>query len=170
MRLKQRSALELIGVVAGAIAAVAGAVGGVLALAGPGPPADDPQAELGVTSFEKGVTRGDFVRRHPTATAPAMGDATAGGVFSLDLRFHDFDGSRCELTWTMYDDAIDAPVRGLVDRPGGKFDLTRPFVHLTPVAWVPAPRNAEAVYVIFRLHDGEEPCGSPFQSNTYSLE
>jgi hypothetical protein len=170
MWLKQRSALELIGVVAGAVAGVAGAIGGVLALTGGGTPPPDPQAELRVTSFEKNVTRGDFARRYPTAALPGSSDATVGGVFSLDLRFHDYDGRRCELTWTMYDDAIDAPVPGLADRPGGTFELTRPFVHVTPVAWVPAPRNVVDMYVIFRLRDGDEPCGSPFQSNTYALE
>jgi hypothetical protein len=171
MRLKQRSWLEQVGLVAGAVAAVAGAVGAVLALTGGPDPA--PQADLKVTRFEPNVTRGDFVRRFPesaSAELAAQDPATVGGVLFLDLAFRDFDGRRCELTWTMHDDADDAPIPTLVEQPAGTFELREAFVHVTPAVWVPAPTQVEDVYVIFELHDGEVPCGSPFQSNTLAVE
>jgi len=178
MRLKQRSTLELVGVVAGAIAAVAGAIGGVAALAGGGPPPAPkpvPQADLKVTRFEPNITRGEFARRYPESAPRALtereGEAM-GGVLVLDLGFRDFGGHRCTLTWTMYDDANDAPMGdpALVDQRAGTFDLHDPYVHLIPAVWIPAPTRVEAVYVIFSLRDGEMPCGSPFQSNTIALE
>jgi hypothetical protein len=177
MRLKQRSTLELVGVVAGAIAAVAGAIGGVAALAGGSPPVPKPvpQADLKVARFEPNITRGEFARRYPESAPRALtereGEAP-GGVLALDLGFHNFDGHRCRLTWTMYDDATDVPMRNpaLVDQRAGAFDLREPYVHLFPAVWIPAPTRAEAVYEILQLRDGPTPCGSPFQSNTIALE
>ena len=177
MRLKQRSTLELVGVVAGAIAAVAGAIGGVAALAGGGPPVPKPvpQADLKVTRFEPNITRGEFARRYPESAPRALTERKAeamGGVLVLDLGFRDFGGHRCKLTWTMYDDANDVPMRNpaLVDQPAGEFELRDAYVHLIPAVWIPAPTRVESVYVVLQLRDGETPCGSPFQSNTIALE
>jgi hypothetical protein len=171
MRLKPQTWLEHVGLVAGAVAGVAGAIGAVLALTGGPEPV--PRADLKVTRFEPNVTRGEFVRRFPAASSPAAQDPeTVGGVLFLDLAFYDFDGRRCALTWTMHDDADDAPMAdpALVDQPAGTFELGEPFVHVTPAVWVPAPTGVEDVYVIFELHDGEVPCGSPFESNTLAVE
>lgn len=168
MRLKQLSAVELVGVVAGAVAGVAGAVSGVLALTGGPQPV--PQADLSVTRFEPNVTHAEFARRFPKAEVGRQKPDAVGGVLFLDLEFRDFDGHRCALTWTMHDDADDAPLRGLVDRPAGKFELRDAYVHVAPAVWVPAPTRVEDVYVEFRLRDGETPCGSPFQSNTLAVE
>ncbi len=159
---------ELVGVIGGAITAVAAAVGAVVAVAGGPEPV--PQADLSVTRFEPNVTHGEFARRFPTAQAGDQKPEAMGGVLFLDLAFHDFDGHRCRLTWTMHDDADDAPMEGLADRPAGEFDLRDSYVHETPAVWVPAPTRVEDVYVEFRLMDGQTPCGSPFQSNTLAVE
>ena len=168
MRLTQLSAIELVGVVAGAIAGVAGAVSGVLALTGG--PAAVPQADCSVTRFEPNVTHAEFARRFPKAEVDAQDPDAVGGILFLDLDLRGFDGRRCRLTWTMHDDADDAPIKGLVDRPADELDLRDPYEHLTPAVWVPAPTRVEDAYVEFRLRDGETPCGSPFQSNTLALE
>jgi hypothetical protein len=173
MRLNQLSALELVGVVGGAVAGVAGAISGVLALSGGPQPV--PHANLSVTRFEPNVTRGEFVRRFPesaSASLRAQDAETPGGALFLDLTFRDFDGARCRLTWTMHDDADDAPMNdpALVDQPAGEFDLSEPYVHKTPPVWIPAPTRVEDVYVVLRLLDGETPCGSPFQSDTLAIE
>jgi hypothetical protein len=168
MRLTQLSALELVGVIGGAIAGVAGAVSGVLAFTGA--PQPDPQADLNVTRFEPNVRHAEFARRFPKAEDDAKDPEAVGGILFLDLEFFDFDGRRCRLTWTMHDDADDAPMKGLVYRKAGELDLREPYVHDTPAVWVPAPTRVEDVYVEFRLHDGERPCGSPFRSNTLEIE
>ena len=129
MRLTQLSALELVGVVSTAVAGVAGAVGAVLALTGGPDPV--PQADLKVTRYEPNVTRGDFVRRFPEAATEALlaqDPETNGGALFLDLAFDDFDGRRCRLTWTMHDDANDAPMttrRWSTSRPASS-SSTRP--------------------------------------------
>lgn len=175
LRLKPRSWLEAVGLVTGAVAGVAGTISGVLALTGPADAGTMQRADFQVTRFEPNVTRADFTRRFPAdaARAPAGRDPGAvGGVLFLDLGFDGFGDRRCRLTWTMYDDATDAPLDdpAYVDEPAGVFELDDPYVHVTPAVWVPAPTRVEDAYVIFRLRDGERACGSPFQSNLLPVE
>jgi hypothetical protein len=173
VRLKSLTILEQIGVVAGAVAAVAGAIAAVLALTGG--PQPTPRAELRVTRWEPDVPLGVFSRRYPEAVPRALAGAELarpGGVLFLDLRFHDFDGHRCSLTWTMYDRGRQAPVdeAGFVDQPVAELALESGFEHVVRPVWVPAPLDVEVAYVLFTLRDGETPCGSPFRSGKLVLE
>jgi hypothetical protein len=171
--LKSLTLLEQIGVVAGAVAAVAGAIAAVLALSGGPQPA--PRAELRVTRFEPDVPLGVFSRRYPESVPGALAGselARPGGVLFLDLRFHDFRGHRCDLSWTMYDRTRRAPVEepGFVDQPVAELPLDSSFEHVVRPVWVPAPVEVEEAHVLFTLRDGDTPCGSPFRSGRLPLE
>jgi hypothetical protein len=167
--------VQKIGAVATAVASVAGAVAAVIALTGGSEgPKPVPEATLLVQRFEPLVSLGDFARRFPDY-APVLAVKQAdrpGGALFLDLTFRNFEGRRCALTWTMHDEANERPLTDpdFVDRPAGEFDLGSAFEHFTPAVWIPAPTRVEDVFVLFRLTDGDEPCGSPFRSETIAVE
>jgi hypothetical protein len=170
MWLKQRSVLELVGVVAGAIAGVAGAIGGILALTGGGVEIV-PDADASVSRIETNVRQAEFARRFPAAAAEAapMGSPRRmGGIFLLELELHGFDGRRCELTWTAFDADVDKPLAAPAH--AATIEVDRPFKHVEHPAWVPIPPRVEDLYVIFELHDGDTPCGSAVQSRTLAIE
>ena len=106
--------VQKIGVVAGAVAAVAGALGAVLALArGDDGPKPAPKATLLVQHFEPLVTLGEFARRFPDYAPRHLTPEKAalpGGLFRLNLTYRNFEKRHCVLTWTMYNDAIDDPL------------------------------------------------------------
>jgi hypothetical protein len=173
VRLKSLTVLELIGVIAGAVAAVAGAVAAVLALTGGSEPV--PRAEFRVTRLELNLTGADFARRYADdATPPVPADerSLAGAALGLDLRFHDYASHRCALTWTMYDRLRQVPLRDrrFVDRSAGVVELDSSFEHVVRAVWIPGPTGVEEVHVLFTLRDGATPCGSPFRSGRLVVE
>jgi hypothetical protein len=164
------------GAVASAVAAVAGAIAAVIALTGSNDGAKPaPEATFLVQRFEPLVSLGEFARRFPDyapADLPSEQADRPGGALFLDLTFRNFEGRRCALTWTMYDEANDRPLTRseFVDHPAGEFELGSAFEHFTPPVWIPAPTRVEDVYVLFQLADDAGPCGSTFRSETMSVE
>jgi hypothetical protein len=164
------SLIQQLGIIAGTVTALAGSVGAVLALGNDGPPprSHPPRATLTIERFEKSVTRGQFAARYPEQAPKHLTPAQRerlGGVAELHIVFHNFEGRRCALSWTMFDGANDSPLGDpeFVRRPAGEFKLHRPLERFAPFVWVPAP-EVDDVYVVFSLAEGEHACNEPVRS------